>query len=86
MSNLVFDSLIRQLFILAGAPAKAKIIKFLDSLLRQFALLVLVCFALIDHPLSQRSLTLWNVTVAMLGLVPDQVAEALVPRWLVAGI
>lgn len=60
------------------APLKAKFAKFLDALLRQFALLLQL--ALTVHPRAQRSFPCCDVAVAVLPLVLHQLFEALVPR------
>ena len=68
----------RQWYTTSGSPAEANIIKFLDAIRKQLALPV-HC-TLPAHPFSQRSLTLRNVAVAVVGLVLRQLIEALVPR------
>jgi len=62
----------------SGSPVKAKATKFLDALLRQIAFLVLC--ALIVHPFSQRPLALWDIAVAVIGLVRHQLLQAIFPR------
>ena len=64
-------------FWLCAAPAEAKIVKVSDAVIGYFTLLA--CLALIDHPFSERSLTLRNVAVTVLGLVLSQLVVAILP-------